>query len=95
MKLLRITLLMAVLTNLTPEVIHLNEFEDPNKAKGPKQAKSFDDEKGTKAKCRTEFAFTRGEAPIRLPVTFKGREFFLCSTQEALTQCFTFYLSMN
>jgi len=76
MKFLIMTLLMAVLTNLTPEVIHLNEFEDSNKAKAPKQANPFDDEKGTKAKCRTEFTFTRGEAPIRLPVTFKGREFF-------------------
>jgi len=86
MKILRITLLMAVLINLKPEVIQLDELDGLNKTKSSKLPKPFDDEKETKAKYRTEFTFTKGETPIRLPVTFKGREFcFMLDTGSSNT----------
>jgi len=47
-----------------------------NKAKAPKEVKPFVEEKGTEAKPKTEFTFTRGETPIHLPVVFKGKEYF-------------------
>jgi len=75
MKFSRIILLIAVLANLIPEAIHLDDSENPNKIKSSKQAKAFDSEKETNTKYRTEFTFTKGETPICLPVIFKGKEF--------------------
>jgi hypothetical protein len=86
MKLLRITLLIAVLANLIPEAVHIDGLKNPKKIKSSKQAKSFDGEEETKAKYRTEFTFTKGETPICLPVIFKGKEFcFILDTGSSNT----------